>query len=101
MAIEPYAWERQKGNPDPCNRKYGLRPGRQRADDLSLLLHLYYELEKDRDVPANVLRALEDLTPERIIRLNGLNISEFIAQTPGRLNSIKPCSRDPPILSWL
>jgi hypothetical protein len=33
---------------------------------------LYYELEKDRDVPANVLRALEGVTPEQIIRLNGV-----------------------------
>ena len=33
---------------------------------------LYYELEKDRDVPANVLRALEGVTPEQVIRLNGV-----------------------------
>jgi 4-amino-4-deoxy-L-arabinose transferase-like glycosyltransferase len=33
---------------------------------------LYYELEKDRDIPANVLRALEGVTPEQVIRLNGV-----------------------------
>jgi 4-amino-4-deoxy-L-arabinose transferase-like glycosyltransferase len=33
---------------------------------------LYYELEKDRNIPANVLRALGGVTPEHVIWLNGV-----------------------------
>jgi 4-amino-4-deoxy-L-arabinose transferase-like glycosyltransferase len=33
---------------------------------------LYYQLEKDRDVPANVMHALDGITPEKVIRLNDI-----------------------------
>lgn len=35
-------------------------------------LVLYYELERDRNSPANVLRALEGIAPEKVIWLNGI-----------------------------
>jgi hypothetical protein len=33
---------------------------------------IYYELEQERDVPANVMRALEGVTPEKVIWLNDI-----------------------------
>jgi hypothetical protein len=33
---------------------------------------IYYELEKERDVPANVMQALEGINPEQVIWLNGI-----------------------------
>ncbi len=33
---------------------------------------IYYELERERDVPANVMRALEGVAPEKVIWLNGI-----------------------------
>jgi 4-amino-4-deoxy-L-arabinose transferase-like glycosyltransferase len=33
---------------------------------------IYYELEQERDVPANVMRALKGVTPEKVIWLNGI-----------------------------
>jgi 4-amino-4-deoxy-L-arabinose transferase-like glycosyltransferase len=33
---------------------------------------IYYELERERDSPANVMRALEGVTPEKVIWLNGI-----------------------------
>ena len=35
-------------------------------------LVLYYALQKGRDVPANVMRAVEDVAPEKSIWLNGI-----------------------------
>jgi 4-amino-4-deoxy-L-arabinose transferase-like glycosyltransferase len=38
----------------------------------SKYLVIYYELEQERDVPANVMRALEGVTPEKVIWLNDI-----------------------------
>ena len=38
----------------------------------SKYLVIYYELERERDSPANVMRALEGVTPEQVIWLNGI-----------------------------
>jgi 4-amino-4-deoxy-L-arabinose transferase-like glycosyltransferase len=38
----------------------------------SKYLVIYYELERERNSPANVMRALQDVTPEKVIWLNGI-----------------------------
>jgi hypothetical protein len=38
----------------------------------SKYLVIYYEVERERDQPANVMHALEGITPEHVIWLNGI-----------------------------
>jgi hypothetical protein len=59
----------------------------------SKYLVIYYELEKERDVPANVMHALEGVNPENVIRLNGIEyIRIYRADTlsPQFYESLKP-----------
>ena len=50
----------------------------QNVPQLVQILHqskyivIYYELERERDVPANVMQALQGVTPEKVIWLNGI-----------------------------